>query len=369
MKHRAHSLPSLAVATVLLLLGACSSGGGGGGGGSGGGNGGGGGDHPSGRIEITSDNALLLARSSMVVVGEMAAIGNIATAMVKDGYGLLAEGGYVDIPECFGPYGNETNRISYNYFSPGFGLPSGDVLHAAFQQCTVEGMTITGAIDIIVVAITGNPTDDDGNWRVEAVLSLSPPLEFVNSDGSFTSFTDTIDYLAERSNGILTTTLSAAKEADAGLSGGLNAQHFADLSDPSDPSAVINYQLRPFHLVLVDDSGAGQYTFAVQNHPVDGASLLTRYRVDPANEIMLRIATAGSMPVTWTGGKPATNTDYPVSGEIQFTETGCTSCGSIQADIDPAAVTLTVNDGSAITTEIIDWETLLTTPQYDPSDP
>lgn len=352
----------LVTASIFLVLGGCSKSGG----------------DPnlgpptppgSGTIdEITADNAELLTRSSLDLIGKLVVIGNIAVAMVKDsiamlnGPGLVSQQTFIDIPECAASpdgYGFETNRITYMHFNPGFRLPPGDALHVAFSNCALEGVLVDDTfIDIAGLDIGGDPSAASGDWSIGAVISMSP-ARIINGNSTHTSITDTMTLTATRASGIVTMTLAVGTDAGSGQIGGLNAQQF--LIPQVSGARPVNYQLRPFYIRTIDNLNSLSYTLAVLAHPTDGASALSRYMSNPSSEISLRIAT-NSTPVLWSGGRPEHYTDTPVSGAVRLTETGCTTCGNILATVQSDGVALTVNDGAAVTTGFSDWATLLSAP-------
>lgn len=316
--------------------------------------------------EITAENALPLSRSSMDLVSRLVLIGHIAIAMVKDGMVVLndpdrAQGDFVNIPECASSpagYGQETNQLTYMVYGEGFRLPAGDALHVPFAECTVEGNLIDNSfLDIAGLEISGDPSATSGNWGIEAFLSLGP-MQFINGNGTKTSITDNMTLTATRTGGVLNMTLSVGADAGGGLTGGLNAQLLSD--PPISGVRAINYQLRPFYLVVSDDANAQEYTVSVQSHPTDGASTLSRYVSNPNSEIILRVATPS--PVRWDTGRPEDFSATPASGEVRLSETGCSGCGSILATVQDDGVALTVNDGAAVTTQFSDWATLVSSP-------
>ncbi len=320
--------------------------------------------------EITSENALSLTQSSLDVVSRLVIIGHVAIAMVKDGMVVLndsgrTQGDLVNIPECASSpagYGPETNQITYMVFGDGFRLPAGEALHVPFTECTVEGNLVDNSfLDIAGLDISGDPSADSGSWSIEAFLSLGP-VQFINDNGTLTSITDNMTMTATRSNGVLSMTLAVGSDVGNGQIGGLNAQL---LSYPSITGVrAINYQLRPFYLIVTENANTGEYTVAVQSHPTDGASILNRYVSNPSSEIPLRVATTS--PVRWNSGRPDDFSNTPASGEVQFSEISCSDCGSILATVQGNGVALTINDGAAITSDIVEWATLVSPPDLEP---
>jgi hypothetical protein len=358
----------LAAVCLLPLLAACSEHG------SGGGSGGvvppGGG--PSIITSIDADSAVLVTQSSLDMIGKMVVIGNLTNKMVEYGAGLLigAGGTPVNIPDCASSgYGPSTNQISYQVTDPGFNFPPGPRLDVGLVDCAMDGVPFDGMLYITGVTRSGNPAGS-GDWSVSAVVVLGP-IDIGNGNGNGTKMTvtDKFVYTANKVSGVLTTTLAMAADAGAGQIGGLNAEHFYDTSDPT---LVVDYQLRPFYIVLVDDSNSGEYSVAVPaSNPVppEGDSLLDRYTTNPSGEIKLRVATTPGAPILWQGGQPTDLADTPASGEIRFTEADCSTCGSIIATVQSGGVSLAINDGSSVTTQSRTWSSLFNAPDYNSSTP
>jgi hypothetical protein len=356
----------LAAACLLLTLAACSEHG------SGGGSGGvippGGG--PSVINSIDADSAALVTQSSLDMIGKMVVIGNLTDKMVEYGAGLLmsAGGTPVNIPDCAtSGYGPSTNQISYLVTSGGQLFPPGPRLDVGLVDCTIDGVPFDGMLYITGVTRNGNPAGS-GDWSVSAVVFLGP-IDIGNGNGTKMTVTDKFVYTANKASGALTTTLAMAADAGAGQIGGLNAEHFYDTSDPT---LAVDYQLRPFYIVLVDDSNSGEYSVAVPaSNPVppEGDSLLDRYTTNPSGEIKLRVATTLGAPILWQGGQPTDFTDTPASGEIRFTAIDCSTCGSIIATVQSGGVSLAVNDGSSVTTQSRTWASLFNAPDYNSSTP
>lgn len=328
-------------------------------------------DDPLAVDEITSENAVMLSRSSLDLVSRLVVIGHIAIAMVRDSMDIMnnpsrVQGDLVNIPECASSpagYGPETNRITYMVFGDGFRLPAGDALHVALAQCTVEGNLLDNSfVDIAGLEISGDPSAASGNWSIEAFISLGP-VQFINDNGTLTSITDNIIMTASRSSGVTTMTLAVGSDAGTGQVGGLNAQLMS--YPPVSGVRAINYQLRPFYLVVTDDANTQEYSVAVQSHPTDGASILNRYVSNPSSEILLRVST-NSSPVLWSAGRPDDFSDTPAAGAVRFSETDCTSCGSILATVQGDGVALTINDGAAVTSDIVEWADLVAPPDLEP---
>lgn len=348
-------LQPVTLACLVLLLGACA----------GGGNDGSTGGGPNGPQvigSITSENAVPLARASLEMTSKLIAVGHIATAMVREHLDLLSGQNFdtSDIAQCAGSpdgYDVETNQISYRQLSPGFTLPGGPSLHIALSNCTIEGMLIgTGFIDVAAISFSGDPTGP-GDWSLQAVLALSP-VEILHANGTGTSLTDRMNYTVTMNGGVLTTTLDVAADANLGLIGGLNAQHYTAPLTAFTPK--VNYQFRPFRMRTVEDAGAETYSVTLGGHP-EGASTLHRYVGNGDSGIKLRISTTNGLPILWQGGRPAHYTDMPASGEVRL-EAACSGCGSVVAAVSGLTVGLIIEAGPSILTQFTDWATLLSTP-------
>ena len=318
---------------------------------------GGGGGNPQAISGITADNAELLTRSSLEMISKVLVIGNIATRMIEIGLPILSDHSQViDIPECPGG-STEANQISYLSFSPGFNLPPGDALHVALQDCQLENFLVTGFMDLagLTVDTAGAPSQ----WHYGSVFQVS--LTFLNTNNTYTWIGgDPITYSAVMSNGVLTTTLRI--NPSTAPQGGLNASGpCADANNCPGPTDV-NFQIRPFYMVAVDDSNNGHYTVSIGPDPNNQPSVIDRYTQSPNAEILLRTATTGDNPILWTNGRPALYTDVPASGELQLTQTTCGACW-ILATVNNTGVTLTVSSGGSMTTKSSDWTTLLSTPE------
>ena len=318
-------------------------------------------DEPRVIGSITSDNTVLLARSSLEMTSRLIVLGNIATAMLREHAGLLSgpEFGASDIAQCAGSpdgYDFETNRVSHRRFAPGFALPAGPALRVSLSNCAIEGVLISGFIDITAIALSGDP-GGPGDWSAQAVIASSP-VEILHANGTATSITDQMRYTAGMTGGVLTTTLEVSADADAGMIGGLNAQHYAAPLNASSPT--VNYQFRPFRIQTVEGPGSGPYSVTIGAH-TEGASTLHRYTNNGDPGISLRIATTGA-PIVWQEGRPTRYTDAPASGEIRLQD-GCSSgCGSILVTVTGPSVSLIVEADGGVTTQSGDWGTLLSPP-------
>lgn len=312
--------------------------------------------------QITTENAELLTRSMMSMIGRLAAIGEVTTTVVLKGAGLLTNpsrqpGDAVGMPECNDALepGPGTNQISFEINQPGFFVPPGQALRAAFSQCSIEGFLVNGTVEVAAISYGGDLASEVANWELQATAVLGP-FQIHNPNGTQTSYTDKYKYRVARSGSVLTTDLEIAADPDTGVIGGLNAQHFLTL--PTTSQSVVNYQFRPFRLRTVDNADTGEYTVIVQASP-EGDSLLNRYTATPSGEIKLTVATAGLSPIVWLSGKPESHLEVPAAGEIGFVENG----RSIVATVESDGVLLTITIGGSVTTETIEWTELLTAPE------
>lgn len=305
---------------------------------------------------ITVDNARALTRASLDMISKLVIIGNISNTLLRQHIDLLSGPQRLgrDIVQCGGGYDNETNRIDYREIAPGYWMPAGPSLHAGLLECAIEGITVSGFIDI--TAIVYESEGGFGDWSAEAEIFLNP-IGVINGNGTQASLTDHMSYKATMVDGVLTTTLEIAADPGAGIIGGLNAQHYAlPVSADTD---YVNYQFRPFRIRTVDDPGTGYYTVAVEPHEA-GSSALARYTNDPDAEINMRIETTPVLPILWQGGRPTRYDELPASGEIRFTES-CSGCGSILASVGDGVI-LTVSTSSGVVAENVPWAALLAPP-------
>jgi hypothetical protein len=311
---------------------------------------------------VTADDAVLLARSTLDAIGKLAAIGDVTLAMIARGAPLLGGGfdpntpaAVIAMPECNAGIepGPGSNQLSYVFYDGGFEVPGGDALRAEFEQCEVGGLLIDGTLHIAGIGFGGDLASTANDWSFTATVVMGP-IEIYNADGSLSTYTDEFRYIATRSGGVLSIDMEVGAEPDAGITGGLNAQHHREQLIDND--SAINYQFRPFAISLVDDGGSGAYTLAVRAHGSDGVSRIERYTNTPASEI--RLTVANTADVRWQGGKPDGYAIAPDSGEIALNSED----GGILVTVDAGGVVLTVNDGGAVTTQAVDWAELLSTP-------
>lgn len=311
---------------------------------------------------ITADNALLLARSTLDMIGKLIVIGDITTTVVHQGASLLTNPQRqprdpVNLPECNDTIepGPGTNQITFEVYDPGFFIPAGEALSAAFSSCTILGLLIDGTLTVAALSHSGDLASPSADWSLSATVVLGPVI-VSNPDDSRTSYTDKFRYTATRQNGILTVDVAVAADPDAGQAGGLNAQHH--LTSAMDNLYAINYQFRPFRITTVDNPGSGEYRVIIQSHAEDGVSRIERYTTRPPSEIQLTALTEPLAPLVWPDGRPLLQTDKPASGEVVLAE----SAGSIRAVVGSEGVELIINDGAAVTTRSIDWAELLSPP-------
>ncbi len=312
--------------------------------------------------EITAEDAELLTQSVMAMVGRLALIGDITTTMVHKGAGLLTNpsrqrGDAVLMPECNASIepGPGTNQLSYEVNNSGFFVPPGEALRAAFFQCSIEGLLVDGTLEIAAILHSGDLASAVNNWNFQATAVLGP-FQINNGNGTRTSYTDKFVYSASRTGGVLTADIRIAADPSAGIIGGLNAEHF--LTQPTHPLSVVNYQFRPFRITIIDNDDTGEYSLVVQAS-LEGDSRLNRYTTSPSSEIIVTVATTGSTPITWQAGKPASFLDVPFAGEIKLVN----SNRSIVATVESDGVLLTIDLGSSVVTESIDWSDLLLAPE------
>lgn len=304
---------------------------------------------------ITAGNARVLTGSALDMIGKIAIVGNIANTLVQEHIDLLSgpERTAHDVTQCGGPYANETNRIDYREIAPGFRMPPGPSLHIALSQCTIESVAVSGFIDITAIDYESSGSD----WQIDAEIFLNP-VEILNDNGTQASLTDHMRYTATMEDGVLTTTLQISADANLGIIGGLNAQHY--VAPINAGTRFVNYQFRPFRIHSIENPHTGEYRVAIEAH-AEGASRLIRYTGSADPEIILQIATTAGLPVLWQGGRPAHYEEVPASGEISLAET-CTGCGSILATINSSGVILTVTAEGGVVTEELPWATLIAPP-------
>lgn len=312
--------------------------------------------------EITAENAELLTQSVMAMIARLTLIGDITTQMVHKGAVLLTNpsrqfGDAILMPDCnesIDP-GPGTNQLSYEFNNPGFFVPPGEALRAVFFQCSIEGLLVDGTLEIAAISHSGDLASAVNDWSFQATAVLGP-FQINNGNETRTSYTDKFFYTVTRTGGVLTADIRIAADPSAGIIGGMNAEHY--LTVPLQPLGVVNYQFRPFRITIVDNGDTGEYSLVVQAS-LEGASRLNRYTTSPSSEIIVTVATTGSTPITWQAGKPASLLDVPFSGEIKLVNAN----HSIVATVESDGVLLTIDLGSSVVTESIDWAELLSAPE------
>jgi len=315
---------------------------------------------PSTGNQIQTTNAALLAGSSLDIITKLITAADITTVMVLDGVSLITNpntqaGLTVPLSQC--QNNNSTgpeNRITFNFFSPGFILPEGMNLNGNFVQCAIENALVSGFIDLSGISVTGVPGAPSGDWRVTGTLSFGS-LDFLNDDGTKTIFSNDLNYTANMSNGVLTITLGVET---------LNAEH--NLNN----RVHINYLLEPFLIRTVENTNTLQYTITITANPSFGQSLINRYTTNfvpddqgvmswlPVGDDIELLASADIIPILWQGGgKPNIFTDPPDGGEFLLEEP--TGNSSINMVLDSAGITLLIDSGASINTQTTTWENLL----------
>ncbi len=316
---------------------------------------------PSSLSTIMADDALLLAQSTLDAIGKLAAIGEVTQEMIRRGAPLLggdftpnAPDAIVDLPECNAAIepGPGENRLGYAFYQGGFDVPAGPALRAEFAQCTVANLLIDGTLHIADVSFSGDIASAVSDWSFAATVVMGP-IEIHNADGSLSTYTDEFRYTAVRTGGVLRVDMEVAAEPGAGIVGGVNAQHHRE--QVFDNNSAVNYQFRPFAITSVDDADSGEYTLAIRAHGTDGASRLERYTNVPASTIQLTIANTAD--IVWQS-KPENHGETPSAGAIVLS----TGADNILVTVAAGGAVLTVNDGGAVNTQMVDWDTLLTTP-------
>lgn len=302
-----------------------------------------------------------LVRSSLEATSKLVVIANIVNTMVRDHLDLVSSGdtGPRNIAQCAASpegYDFETNQVSYRHLNPGFMLPGGPSLHVALSQCVIEGVRISGFIDITAIDYRGDP-GGSGDWDLEAEVWLSP-VQINNNNGTVTSLTDHYRHTVNRTLDVLDTALEIGADPGAGLIGGLNGQYYTP--GPTADSSAINFQFRPFRIETSDDPNAGEYRLEIVNHS-DGPSTLSRYTNGADDEVLLRMETLAGQPLRWSGSRPLSYAQTPVSGSVLLAE-ACADCDSIRLDVDFSGVILTLESEGSVTTEPADWSLLLSPP-------
>lgn len=318
-------------------------------------------DDSSGLPGLPGLSAADLVRSSLEATSKLVVVSNIVNAMVHDHLDLVRNRDTEarNIAQCASSpdgYDFETNQVRYWHISAGQPMPEGDALRVALSQCLIEGVRISGFIDITAIDYNGDPAGS-GDWDLEAEVWLSP-AQIHNNNGTVTSLTDHYAHTVGRDLNVLGTTLEIGADADAGMIGGLNGQYYTPQVSADSPA--VNFQFRPFRIETTEDPNAGEYLVEIANHS-EGASTLSRYTNGADDEILLRIQTLPEQPLRWPGSRPVSYAQTPASGSVLFAET-CLGCDSIQADVAPGGVILTLESEGAVTSEPASWSVLLSPP-------
>lgn len=313
---------------------------------------------------ISAVNAELLARSSLDIVAKLVNTGRLVTAMIQDSASLITadstrSGTSVDALACQGGAAG-MNRITFAVFQPGYFLPPGKNLNGFFDHCASNGVELSGLLDLSALQVTGDPSAAVGDWQVSGILSFSG-LIFHNADGTETTFTNKLRYSVARSNGVLTTILDIES---------MNAEHAVDAE------THVNYLLEPFYLRTIADEAAGRYSLLIAPGPTTGASVLNRYTTryslngqgvmawqSIGDDIEL-VVNAEANPPTWQASRPDLYSEAPVAGEIRFSDR--TGSRSITATVSNGGgntvVILNVDEGTTVSSQFADWQTLVSTP-------
>ncbi len=299
-----------------------------------------------------------LAHSALDVTSKLVMVSHIVNTMLRDHIVLVRakNGNPLNIPQCAGSphgYADETNRVSYRNIDWGYQLPAGPSLHVALSECTIDGVTISGTIDITRIQSNGDPAGND-DWQVETEVWMGP-VQIHNDNGTVTSFTDSYTHTANHTLNVLRTRIEVDADLDQGLIGGINVQHYT--APFSSDAAAINFQLRPFRVDTIEDANSGEYRVEITNH-AEGPSTLSRYTNGANDEVLLRIRTQVNEPLLWTTGRPDSHSQPPASGSVMLEET-CAGCASMQASVVSDGVVLTITHGPSVTSGTIDWSTLL----------
>lgn len=307
------------------------------------------------------DDPVSLVRSTLDITSKLVVVSSAVNAMLRDHIDLVLEGDTSprNIPQCASSpdgYDFETNQVSYRYLNPGFMLPAGPALHVALSQCVIEGLKISGFIDITDIRSNGNPAGN-GNWEVEAEVWLSP-VQIRNNNGTIASLTDSYMHSVSRVSSVVSTRLEIGADLGAGIIGGLNAQHFAAPFTSDD--AAINFQFRPFRIDTVEDLDSGEYRVEIEDH-AEGLSTLSRYTNGADDEVLLRIQTDPDEPLLWTSGRPVSFTQPPISGQVTLEE-ACAACTTMQIAVASGEAVLTVEEDGSVSSSLLDWSLLLSPP-------
>ncbi len=316
--------------------------------------------------QISTQNAGSLIGSSLDITTILAGIGNIVTAVVSDGAELItaantASGSTAPMAQCPG----QSGRLSFQIFQPGNFLPPGKNLDVSFSSCAIEQMLVTGAMDISAIRVTGIPGNKLGtDWRLSALLSLNG-LSIHNRNGGDRVLTNQLNYSAVMSNGVLRITLDIASAKNN--TGGLNVEQIVSSTERR------NYLVAPFFLITEENAPATLYSFTVMDNPSQGVSKINRYttrkQTDTQGGVVWRsvgddievLVSTTTRPLLWQQIKPDVYTRPPVDGEIVLNDvTASTSVtASIGNTTSVGGVTLSIDDGTAVTSQLSDWQTLL----------
>ncbi len=310
--------------------------------------------------QIQSTNVVLLTGAALDILTKLITAAEIATDMVIDGAQLILNPGTrsgtsIPIPECHDGVNDFTpaNHYTFAVFAPGNFLPPGKNLNGTFSQCAMENALVTGFLDLSGIIVTGAPDDPSGDWSVSGLLSFGG-LDFLNDDGTSTSFTNNLNYRAVKQNGVLTLTLEVES---------MNVEH--NLND----KVHINYLLEPFVITIVENTNTGQYTVSFTSHTTLGPSLINRYTTNfvpddqgvlawlPVGDDIELLATADTTPLVWQNVKPNLFTTSPIGGELLLEEVSGSS--SIRVVLDSAGVTLSLDTGTSVTGLTATWTSLL----------
>lgn len=310
--------------------------------------------------QIQSTNVVLLTGAALDTLTKLITAAEITTDMVLDGAQLIIDpnirsGTSIPIPEChdntnhFGP----ANHYTFAVFAPGNFLPPGKNLNGNFSLCAIENALISGFLDLSGIIITGTPDVPNSDWSVSGLLSFGS-LEFVNDDGTSTSFSNNLNYSAVRQGGVMTLTLEVES---------MNVEH--NLND----KVHINYLLEPFVITIVENTNTSQYSVSFTPHPTLGPSLINRYTTNfvpdeqgvltwlPIGDDIELLATADTAPLMWRNEKPNLFAAAPDGGELLLEEAA--GDNSILVTLDSAGITLNLDTGATVTGQTTDWTTLL----------
>jgi hypothetical protein len=303
-----------------------------------------------------------LARSTLDITSKLVVVSSIVNTMLRDHIDLVQAEDTAprNIPQCASSpegYDFETNQVSYRRINPGFMLPAGPSLHVALSQCVIEGLNVSGFIDITDIRTSGNPAGN-GNWQVEAEVWLSP-VQIRNNNGTIASLTDSYVHSASRVSNAVATRIEIDADPGAGIIGGLNAQHYG-VPFTSDNDAI-NFQFRPFRIDTVEDLDSGEYRVEISDH-AEGTSTLSRYTNGADDEVLLRIRTEADEPLLWISGRPVSYTQPPVSGAVTLEE-ACADCATLRLSVAGSGeAVLSVEQDGSVTSSLLDWSLLLSPP-------